>query len=204
MEEIEYYISELKKYIDQNKKEVIANKTVEDSFQDFLSSITDSYLQAFEERDLVKMKQLLEDQHDLRNKITKLLKKSENQTIITLTKIVDQYNIFNKIHQSLVENESTRVAVKYIEHKYKDTRSIMMFLYTHSHVKCECLMKELNISQNSVVEVLDALEDVGLVERFQLDNFCFYDLCSKGRKYLQMEINNNNENNKLQKKQQRK
>lgn len=101
MKEMEYYIAELKECVNQNNR----NKVVVDgAIEDLLISISDSYLMAYEENNLEKMKQLLEEQRKLRIEMTKELNKSADQILLLSAKIVDQYNIFNKIYQNLAIN----------------------------------------------------------------------------------------------------
>ena len=102
MSEMEYYITKLKENISRdNGKGAVADRGVEDLFQDLLISISDSYLEAYERNNLEKMKQLLEEQRKLRKQLTKELNKSANQILIISAQIVDQYNTFNKIYQNL-------------------------------------------------------------------------------------------------------
>lgn len=55
---------------------------IEDLFRDLLISISDSYLMAYEENNLEKMKQLLEEQRKLRIEMTKELNKSADQILL--------------------------------------------------------------------------------------------------------------------------
>ena len=103
MKEMEYYIAELKECVNQNNRnKVVVDGAIEDLFRDLLISISDSYLMAYEENNLEKMKQLLEEQRKLRIEMTKELNKSADQILLLSAKIVDQYNIFNKITKILL------------------------------------------------------------------------------------------------------
>ena len=188
MSEMEYYITKLKENISRdNGKGAVADRGVEDLFQDLLISISDSYLMAYEENNLEKMKQLLEEQRKLRIEMTKELNKSADQILLLSAKIVDQYNIFNKIYQNLAKN--IKVDAEFIEVQYKNARSIMEFLYRHSHVRHKDLI-ELGISRSSVTDTLRSLENAGLVDRIQCDNCAFYNLSSEGRKYIRSKVEN--------------
>ena len=58
MKEMEYYIAELKEHLGQtDENRVTVDRTAEDAFQDLLISISDAYLEAFERKNLEKMKQ---------------------------------------------------------------------------------------------------------------------------------------------------
>ena len=55
MSEMEYYITKLKENISRdNGKGAVADRGVEDLFQDLLISISDSYLEAYERNNLEK------------------------------------------------------------------------------------------------------------------------------------------------------
>ena len=188
MSEMEYYITKLKENINRNnEKGVAADRSAEDLFQDLLISISDSYLEAYEGNNLEKMKQLLEEQRILRKQLTKELSKSTNQILIISAKIVDQYNVFNKIYQNLVTDKNTMIDAGFVEIRYKNARSIMEFLYKHSHVRHKDLT-ELGISKSSVTDTLRALENTGLVDRIQCDNCAFYNLSGEGRKYIRNKV----------------
>lgn len=188
MREMEYYITKLKENINQNNGNgVVADRGVEDLFQDLLISISDSYLEAYERNNLEKMKRLLEEQRKLRKQLTRELNKSASQVLIISAKIVDQYNIFNKIYQNLITDKNIKVDAEFIEVQYKNARSIMEFLYRHSHVRHKDLI-ELGISKSSVTDTLRSLENAGLVDRIQCDNCVFYNLSSEGRKYIRSKV----------------
>ena len=171
MSEMEYYITKLKENISRdNGKGAVADRGVEDLFQDLLISISDSYLEAYERNNLEKMKQLLEEQRKLRKQLTKELNKSANQILIISAQIVDQYNTFNKIYQNLIADKNIKVDAEFIEVQYKNARSIMEFLYRHSHVRHKDLI-ELGISRSSVTDTLRSLENAGLVDRIQCDKY---------------------------------
>ena len=190
MSEMEYYITKLKENISRdNGKGAVADRGVEDLFQDLLISISDSYLEAYERNNLEKMKQLLEEQRKLRKQLTKELNKSANQILIISAQIVDQYNTFNKIYQNLIADKNIKVDAEFIEVQYKNARSIMEFLYRHSHVRHKDLI-ELGISRSSVTDTLRSLENAGLVDRIQCDNCAFYNLSSEGRKYIRSKVEN--------------
>lgn len=168
MSEMEYYITKLKENISRdNGKGAVADRGVEDLFQDLLISISDSYLEAYERNNLEKMKQLLEEQRKLRKQLTKELNKSANQILIISAQIVDQYNTFNKIYQNLIADKNIKVDAEFIEVQYKNARSIMEFLYRHSHVRHKDLI-ELGISRSSVTDTLRSLENAGLVDEFNV------------------------------------
>ncbi|MFR4046772.1 MAG: MarR family transcriptional regulator [Blautia sp.] len=189
MKEMEYYIAELKEHLGQtDENRVTVDRTAEDAFQDLLISISDAYLEAFERKNLEKMKQLLEEQRNLRKEITKELNRSQNQILIISAKIVDQYNIFNKIYQNLIVDKEIKVDAEFIELRYKNARNIMIFLYRHSHARHKDLMQNLDISKSSLTDTLRVLENAGLVDKIQCDNCAFYDLSGEGRRYLRTKV----------------
>ena len=102
---------------------------------------------------------------------------------------MDQYNTFNKIYQNLIADKNIKVDAEFIEVQYKNARSIMEFLYRHSHVRHKDLI-ELGISRSSVTDTLRSLENAGLVDRIQCDNCAFYNLSSEGRKYIRSKVEN--------------
>ena len=190
MKEMEYYIAELKECVNQNNRnKVVVDVAIEDLFRDLLISISDSYLMAYEENNLEKMKQLLEEQRKLRIEMTKELNKSADQILLLSAKIVDQYNIFNKIYQNLAINKKVKVNTKFIEAQHKDARDIMEFLYKHLHARYKDLT-ELGISKSSVADTLKALENAGLVNGIQCENCVFYELSSEGQEYIRTKIEN--------------
>ena len=101
MIDTESYVAELKASVEKNTS-CISGELIEYA-ENLLEMTSDAYLEAYENRNLNRMGELLNSQRKLRKEVTCALRESQNQLLVISAKLVQNYNMFNKILQ--IENE---------------------------------------------------------------------------------------------------
>lgn len=77
---------------------------MQDTFEKLLAESTNTYFQAYFDHDFGEINRLLQEQRSLRKTLTNELRNYADQSIVLYTKLVQTYNIFNK----LIQNEEQK------------------------------------------------------------------------------------------------
>lgn len=175
------YAEELRKVVKcVNEQE---KSFVNDCFQEFLMEITDSYLQAYHNKDFDMMNQMLCEQRKLRRELTTELRKCSVQSIISASKVVQTYNIFNKIAQGENEKKNFGKEMDIIMKSHGHAKEVLVYLYKHEYVQHKVLKGEFNIPASTLTDLLKAMTDIECVECMRNGKYSFYNLTNEGRKY---------------------
>lgn len=181
MKNTEYYIKRLQSTIQENDKK---SKDILERCKEVLDYSTDSYFAAYERNDWNRMQELLESERELRKTLTKKLNEFPSETAVMASKIVQTYNIFNKIFQIELEKETIKHEIRFIEQQYKYARKILAYLYNKDYVRHKELHEILKIPKSSLTDTLQALEEAEIIGKIKAGKCSFYDLTNEGREYI--------------------
>lgn len=163
-------------------------RSLED-LKETLASVTDSCLVAYEKSDWDRMSEVLNIQQELRRELTIELK-SASEVYVVSSKIVQTYNIFNKILQLETEKKNIEYKVRFIEQKYKYARKILVYLYKKEYVQHKQMNEILKIPKSSLTDTLQILEEMRIVAKVKIGKYSFYNLTSEGREYIKRHSEN--------------
>lgn len=176
------YIAELEKAI-KNNCTVVSDELLE-TFQRLLTESTNIYFQAYFENNFEDLEQLLQEQRSLRRILTNEIRKYSNQSIVLYTKMVQTYNIFNKLVQNAEKKSDFAERVALVEKRFNNAKAVLAYLYRHVHVQHKELVQNLTIRPSTLSDLLSELKDIGCVEKIESGRCSFYNLTNDGRKYL--------------------
>lgn len=179
-----FFVEELKKIVKRVNESLVNESLVHESFQEIMMTITDSYLQAYQNKDFETMNQMLYEQRKLRKELTIELRNCQVQSIISAGKVVQTYNIFNKIAQIENEKKSFGQEMDIIIQSYRHAREVLVYLYKHRHVQHKKLKEEFDIAASTLSDLLEVLTETDCVERLKNGKYSFYNLTNEGRKYV--------------------
>lgn len=182
MEEYNRLISELEKSI-KNSGNMISEVNAE-VFRNLLAESTNVYIQAYCERDYESVEKLLREQRKLRKVLTRELRDYTDQAAVICSKMVQTYNIFNKLMRDNTERRNFAADISSIEKRFAHTREVLIYLYRHIHVQHKELKREFDIPGSTLSDLLKVLEQAECVEKIASGRCSFYDLTNEGRKYL--------------------
>ncbi len=182
MEEYNRLISELEKSI-KNSGNMISEVNAE-AFRNLLAESTNVYIQAYCERDYESVEKLLREQRKLRKVLTRELREYTDQAAVICSKMVQTYNIFNKLMRDNTERRNFAADISSIEKRYAHTREVLIYLYKHVHVQHKELKEAFDIPGSTLSDLLKVLEQAECVEKITGGRCSFYDLTNEGRKYL--------------------
>lgn len=182
MKDIVYYTAELKDCIHKGNANV-SEQTIEE-FTELLEISVDFCLEAYERHDLKSLSIFLEEQRTLRRNLTEELRNSSEQLLILSSKIVQNYNTFNKLLRDAYDARGFEEEMELIEQGYRYVRSILRYLYRHAHVQHKVSKENLEIPASTLSDSLKVLEQVGCVEKIESGKYSFYNLTVEGKKYV--------------------
>lgn len=177
-------VEDLKKIVKCVNESLTNVTSVNESFQEIMMTITDSYLQAYQNKDFATMNQMLHEQRKLRKELTVELRKCQVQSIISAGKVVQTYNIFNKISQIENEKKSFGQEMDIVIQSYRHAREVLVYLYKHKHAQHKILKEEFDIAASTLSDLLEVLIEMDCVERLKNGKYSFYNLTNEGRKYV--------------------
>lgn len=186
MNDDNYYVDELKKCIRGGVSST--SLPVVEAFQDYLIANTDSYLQAYQKNDFEALQKMLECQRKVRNELTIELRGCQYQAIVISSKLVQTYNIFNKIIHTENEKKHFEKNMDMVEQTHKNVKQVLKYLYKHMHVQHKILKQELEIPGSTLTDLLNVLEKVECIERIKSGKCSFYNLTNEGRQYARNKI----------------
>lgn len=181
-EKRELLIEELEKRV--KKGSTSLNNGTLDALQKLMIESVSTYLQSYLEHDLSEVNRLLREQRRLRKTLTNEIRNYADQSIILYTKLVQTYNIFNKLVQSQERRDNFAENISIIEKRYSRAREVLVYLYQHVHVQHKELKETLRICPSTLSDLLNVLADIGCVEKIESGRCSFYNLTNDGRKYL--------------------
>ena len=183
MKNEKYYIDQLETSLRLSNKQCIQEEII-DIFEELLTASTDAYLEAYENHNLTRLKELLDDQHNLRREFTKIIRDYPDQLISISSKLVQTYNIFNKILQLENHKLSREDYLNTITKTYSRAEEILNYLYDHTNVQHKTMVGELHISGSTLTDTLKVLESCNFVRRIGTGKYTFFNLTNDGRKYV--------------------
>lgn len=186
MKEEQFFVEELKKHLD-NPEHMVAAGVVE-AFRGFVAQTVDTFLGGFENKDLDRIEQMLNEQRRLRKVISREIRRYPDEAVVVSCKYVQTYNLMNKMVQSEKRRRNIADTMALIEQTYTHTRKVLIYLYRHTNVQHGVLVKALNIPKSSLSDLLKVLEKAGCVERIQNGKCSFFNLTVEGRKYVKETI----------------
>lgn len=178
----ENYIAEWKACINENRTNV--SEELVDQFNEFMVSVTDSYLAAYENKDLERINELLKGQRKLRREITKMLQQSQDQLLIISGKIVQSYNLFNKLYQAEREKSELNKQLYGVLKAYPKMEDILHYLYKNNFSRHVDIATALSIPKSTLTYNLNILEEKECVEKIGSGKHASYTLTNIGRKYV--------------------
>lgn len=181
-EERKSIIADLEKSI-KNGSAALSNVMLE-ILQKLLMESTNTYFQAYFERDFGEINRLLQEQRSLRKTLTNELRNYADQSIVLYTKLVQTYNIFNKLIQNEEQKKDFAENILLVEKRYEKAREVLVYLYRHAHVQHKELKNDLGIPPSTLSDLLNVLRDIECVEKIESGRCSFYNLTNDGRKYL--------------------
>lgn len=120
----------------------------------------------------------------MRKILTNEIRNYADQSIIQYTKMVQTYNIFNKLVQSQERRASFAENISLVEKRYGKAREVLIYLYHHVHVQHKELKDILGIRPSTLSDLLNVLMEINCVEKIESGRCSFYNLTNDGRKYL--------------------
>ena len=165
----------------------ISKPEVQD-FEDLLATSTDAYLDAYENNNLDQLKVLLNSQRSIRKELTVQLRNYPDQRAILSAKLVQTYNIFNKILQSASDKRELKNQVEIIINSHSNAKDILTYLYKHPYIRHKTLLAALGIPRGTLTGTLQILEQYGCIERIGEGWGALYTLTNTGRKYVRDNI----------------
>lgn len=177
-----FFVVEIERAI-KNSHFTLSNGALE-TFQKFLTESTNTYFQAYSDSNFEKLEQLLREQRSLRKTLTNELRNYSDQSIVLYTKMVQTYNIFNKLAQSAENRSDFKEKITLAERRFRDARSVLVYLYRHAHVQHKELVDNLGVRPSTLSDLLSELVDIDCVEKIESGRCSFYNLTNDGRKYL--------------------
>lgn len=181
-EERKSIIADLEKSI-KNGSAALSNVMLE-ILQKLLMESTNTYFQAYFERDFGEINRLLQEQRSLRKTLTNELRNYGDQSVVISAKLVQTYNVFNKLVQAEEQKRDFADQIILIEKRYEKARRVLVYLYRHAHVQHKELKDSLGIAGSTLSDLLNVLRDAECVEKIESGRCCFYNLTNAGRKYL--------------------
>ena len=148
------------------------------------TSLRLSNKQCIQEEMIDILKELLDDQHNLRREFTKIIRDYPDQLISISSKLVQTYNIFNKILQLENHKLSREDYLNTITKTYSRAEEILNYLYDHTNVQHKTMVGELHISGSTLTDTLKVLESCNFVRRIGTGKYTFFNLTNDGRKYV--------------------
>ena len=182
MREERKFIAELEKSIKYGSEPM--SNAVLGAFQKLLVESTNTYFQAYFEHDFGEINRLLQEQRSLRKTLTNELRSYADQSIVISAKLVQTYNVFNKLVQAEEQKREFADQIILIEKRYEKARKVLVYLYRHAHVQHKELKNNLGIAGSTLSDLLNVLRDADCVEKIESGRCCFYNLTNAGRKYL--------------------
>lgn len=182
MIDTESYVAELKASVEKNTS-CISGELIEYA-ENLLEMTSDAYLEAYENRNLNRMGELLNSQRKLRKEVTCALRESQNQLLVISAKLVQNYNMFNKILQIENERRNMKNQLGSVVKAHSCMEDILKYLYKHNFVKHKELVNNLSISKSTVTYSLKVLEEMECVEKIGERKQASYSLSNMGRKYV--------------------
>ena len=161
----------------------ISKPEVQD-FEDLLATSTDAYLDAYENNNLDQLKVLLNSQRSIRKELTVQLRNYPDQRAILSAKLVQTYNIFNKILQSASDKRELKNQVEIIINSHSNAKDILTYLYKHPYIRHKTLLAALGIPRGTLTGTLQVLEQYDCIERIGEGWGALYTLTNTGRKYV--------------------
>ena len=161
----------------------ISKPEVQD-FEDLLATSTDAY----ENNNLDQLKVLLNSQRSIRKELTVQLRNYPDQRAILSAKLVQTYNIFNKILQSASDKRELKNQVEIIINSHSNAKDILTYLYKHPYIRHKTLLAALGIPRGTLTGTLQILEQYGCIERIGEGWGALYTLTNTGRKYVRDNI----------------
>ena len=104
--------------------------------------------------------------------------------MIISSKLVQTYNIFNKILQLENHKLSREDYLNTITKTYSRAEEILNYLYDHTNVQHKTMVGELHISGSTLTDTLKVLESCNFVRRIGTGKYTFFNLTNDGRKYV--------------------
>ncbi len=181
-EERKAVAAEIEKLV-KNGSTAISN-SIADALQKLLVESTNEYFQAYFERNFREIDRLLREQRSLRKILTNELRNYADQSIVISAKLVQTYNVFNKLAQNEEQKRDFAEHVLFVEKRYEKAREVLIYLYRHAHVQHKELKNNLRIAPSTLSDLLSVLRDAGCVEKIESGRCSFYNLTNAGRKYL--------------------
>ena len=182
MNEMKEYTLELKKHF--NCKKEMSDLTTLEQIHNYVVEMTELYLQSYEKRDLNTIRNLLDEQRHMRKELTKELRECEYQAIVISGKLVQTYNIFNKLLQYETQSFDFEHDMKIIERSHKHVGEVLQYLYKHMHVQHKTLRERFGIAASTLSDLMNALEKVECIEKLKCGKFTYYNLTNEGRRYI--------------------
>lgn len=176
------FIADLEKSV-KNGSAAISNSVL-DIFQKLLMESTNTYFQAYFERDFGEINQILQEQRSLRKTLTNEMRNYPDQSIVVYAKLVQTYNIFSKLVQNEEQRKDFAENISFVERRYERAREVLVYLYKHMHVQHKELKDNLGIPPSTLSDLLNVLREIECVERIESGRCSFYNLTNAGRKYL--------------------
>lgn len=186
MKQEQVFVVELKKHLEDPGHMIPMHAM--DTFRGFVAETVDSLLDAFVNKDMILVEQMLKDQRKLRKMITEELRGYSDEAVVVSSKYIQTYNLINK----MVQNEKRRNRIGdnmcMIEQSYSDTRKVLVYLYRHTHVQHKVLTRELDIPRSTLSDLLKVMEKAGCVEKISTGKFSFFSLTVEGRRYVKESV----------------
>ena len=121
-EERKSIIADLEKSI-KNGSAALSNVMLE-ILQKLLMESTNTYFQAYFERDFGEINRLLQEQRSLRKTLTNELRNYGDQSVVISAKLVQTYNVFNKLVQAEEQKRDFADQIILIEKRYEKARRV--------------------------------------------------------------------------------
>lgn len=180
------YMDELNEFVRNiNKSPDAVSK---ESVQELLMIFTDEYLCAYQEKNYEFIREMLREQRNFRKELTAALRKYSDQTIIVASKMVQTYNIFNKI---LIEESERRNFVdemNLVMQSYSHAKEVLRYLYKHSFVRHKEIKEKYNIPGSTLSDLLKILQQLECIECMKNGKVSLYNLTNEGCKYVEETI----------------